>query len=143
MKVYRYMSLDEFTKLTSGIELHNNKKHNVENDTDSIGFCFLPEETTFVASNFGEDPVEVSFSPMSCYQFLYGIVSDDAILVEFEALQDFSVSKGTYADPIYQEWGNIIIIDELCTRSYSRDTCKPLRYCYAGEWQWYSLNLEN
>lgn len=45
MKLYRYMSINEFLKLMSGEELTNINKFSM-NRTDSEGFCFLGEETS-------------------------------------------------------------------------------------------------
>ena len=43
MKVYRYMSIDEFYNVTAGIPLESYGKF-LNCRTNSEGFCFLPEQ---------------------------------------------------------------------------------------------------
>lgn len=146
MKLYRYMSAQEFNDLCIGMDMVNENPHECC-ATNSIGFCFLGEHTK---EHYGDRV----FSPTDCYDFLSGIVSPD-VLVEFDAPDDaVSESYGTYADPDDYDCDlfNIarIGITEYCTTHYSRDTFRPLRYCipyhYRGAYPaeeaiWYNCNL--
>ena len=139
-KFYRYMSLAEMQKLTSGMELIHKGRFHAR--TDSEGFCFLSEKTK--ASSL-HDENEYVFSPEECYDFLGGIVSSD-VLVEFEANDDvsFTESYGIYADPMTDGWDDFIEATEYCIPSYSLDTLKPIRYAmFRGSWNtfdWYPWN---
>lgn len=143
-KVYRFMSLKELEKITSGMELTHVGRFNAR--TDSEGFCFLPEKVKFTFE--GEENV---WKPEWCISFLYGIVTNDA-LVEFE-ISDSTFEKmhagwGTYAVPdcLTDEWSATVTmcIDEFSVKKYSRDTFKPVKYAMVddvyGNATWYSFN---
>lgn len=109
MKVFRFMSMDEFNDFLCGMKLNNNKKH--ETNTDSIGFCFLNEE---------------EFDAKYAYSFLSGIVSDD-LCAEFETDEkNLNKSWGIYADP-YGSFFSSITVDEYCTKHYNNKDFKLLR----------------
>lgn len=141
MKLYRYMSIEEFNYVCLGLDMVNKNRHKYCR-TGSVGFCFLGEHTKEL---YGDRV----FSPDGCYRFLSGIVSRD-VLVEFDA-PDGAVSEsyGTYADPDDYNCdlfdGALISITEYCTTHYSRDTFRPMRYCipdpWAREFVWYNCNL--
>lgn len=109
MKVFRFMSMDEFNDFLCGMKLNNNKKH--EAHTNSIGFCFLNEE---------------EFDSEYAYDFLKGIVSDD-LCAEFETDENnLKKSWGIYADP-YGSFFSTITVDEYCTEQYNNKDFKLLR----------------
>lgn len=81
MKLYRYMSINEFLKLMSGEKLTNTNKFSM-NRTDSEGFCFLGEETAYQHGYDHDEGQILTYDALSCLKFLKGIVSDE-ILVEF------------------------------------------------------------
>lgn len=116
MKLYRYMSFKEFHKLSSGCDLVNDN-HFQKCRTESEGFCFLPARSN-------------GYDPISALYFLHGIVTDD-ILVEFEVDNSLvTESEGVYNNPMPSDpYDDTMTITEYCTRSYNRDTFKPLRYC--------------
>ena len=135
MKIYRYMSKNEFDLYSAGKEIIG-KEHN-GCKTTSVGVCFLPEIVRFVS---GEETYE--WNPEMCLDFLTGIVSKDEILVEFETDKEMTISKGTYADPIdICDWFATITIKELCTPSYSAKDCKALRYKVNGIWYEYEKEV--
>lgn len=142
-KFYRYMSNEEFQKLSSGMELTNENMHKTAR-TASEGFCFLPEVVKF-NSYFEDEVVSTTFNPVQCYRFLSGIVTND-VLVEFENVsEDLQESFGIYADPINCDYYATIDIVEYCAKSYSRDTMRPTRYAIVGEYyhqgvDWYTFN---
>lgn len=135
MKAYRYMSMKEFTKMSSGCSMTNLSTFN-NCRTNSVGFCFLPEEVLCIRF---ED--SYTMSPEEALAFLRGIVSDD-VLVEFEAPEEcFQKSEGIYADP-FGDYYDRILVEELCASEYDRDKFVPLRYamvCYDGV-TWYTFN---
>lgn len=94
MKLYRFMSCEEFEKLLSGEVLVNNTDHSEENDTDSVGFCFLPETISI------KFPLEMTFEGWKMGGVLGGIVSDD-ILVAFETKAKLHKGYGGYAAPTF------------------------------------------
>lgn len=109
MKIFRFMSMDEFNDFLCGMKLNNNEKH--EAHTNSIGFCFLNEE---------------DYDAEYAYSFLLGIVSDD-LCAEFETDEkNLNKSWGIYADP-YGSFFDSITIDEYCTEQYSNKDFKLLR----------------
>lgn len=77
MKLFRFMSKEEFRKLVNGEELENNKVH--EGKTNSIGFCFMKEDICNI--------------PEYAYNYLSGIVSKD-ICVKFETEIDLKKGYG-------------------------------------------------
>lgn len=147
MKLYRYMSKEEFQKMSSGMPMVPRRGHFAAR-TVSKGFCFLGEKTTFEASRWDEDCnfdgyETVIFTPEKCLAFLNGIVDAD-ILVEFEAEEtEIAKSWGTYSNPIDQE--DTMDIIEYCTPTYDRDRFVPLRYAIPhdacpNQFNWYPFN---
>lgn len=83
MKVYRYMSLVEMSKLSAGIEIIGKRYFDCR--TESAGICFLGENTEINSWDEWEHKYTTAhFDPIQCSCFLNGIVSRDGILVEFE-----------------------------------------------------------
>lgn len=144
MKVYRYMSMKEFEKMSAGCVLEN---MNTFKDcrTESEGFCFLPQITKFEVCDEWEGEVfTFEYTPEQCIQFLTGIVTND-VLVEFEVDKTLiNASYGVYADPTYISGDDgIIEILEYCTKTYSRDDFIPCRYAFIidnNNVTWYNFN---
>lgn len=135
---YRFMSLNEFSKLTAGCILESDNKFKTFR-TDSEGFCFLAEKTEIDGLNGC-----YFFDPLSCLEFLSGIVSKD-ILVKFETKLELTESCGVYADPTTDEWGDTIDIKEYCISKYDIETMKPVAYTMdTDRWiknkKWYLCN---
>ena len=126
MKLYRFMSMAEFSKLTAGVPLVSHNSH-AGKRTSSHGFCFMAAESRDEAFwNYG---------------FLDGIVSKD-VLVEFEAdLSLLMESVGTYADPNSDDWFATIDKIEYCTDAYDRDVLRPTAYGIFDylSCEWYEL----
>ena len=130
------MSMREFTKMNSGCPMTNLSTFGCCR-TSSKGFCFLPEEVVCI-EKFGDRYVT---KPEKAWEFLSGIVSDD-ILVEFEAPEEcLQKTNGIYADPL-GDYYDRILVEELCTSEYDRDTFIPLRYAMVryGNATWYAYN---
>lgn len=71
MKLYRYMSINEFLKLMSGEELTNINKFSM-NRTDSEGFCFLGEETAYQHGYDHEEGQILTYDALIAYSSLRG-----------------------------------------------------------------------
>ena len=119
MKIFRFMSKEEFDKLLAGETLVNNKNHKA--NTNSIGFCFMKDD------------------PEYCYEFLSGIVSDEVCVV-FETKKELNKSFGIYADPSGSFFDNIAK-DEYCTEEYSLEDFKIVKMCIPRKFKWYK-NIE-
>lgn len=128
MKLYRYMSINEFLKLMSGEKLTNTNKFSM-NRTDSEGFCFLGEETAYQHGYDHDEGQILTYDALSCLQFLKGIVSDE-ILVEFNpsesAIKKLHEGTGIYSDP-QGDYGDLICITEYSTTEYDKDAFNPNR----------------
>lgn len=131
MKVFRFMSREEFEKYRNGITLKNDKKH--EQKTNSIGFCFLNID---------------DYTPEEAMHFLSGIVSFNICAV-FETEEKLQKTYGVYAKPI-KPTGNpmedIINLlygfnekftaDEYCTTQYDNKKMKLVKYSENIWQQW-------
>lgn len=121
MKIFRFMSKNEFDKLIQGEILKNNKIH--QGNTNSIGFCFMKVEDN---------------TPEFAYEFLSGIVSDDVCVV-FETNKKLTKSYGIYANP-YGNFFSTITEDEYCIKEYNLKDFKIIKMAipkYDEEkWKW-------
>lgn len=149
MKLYRYMSLEEFSKLTSGCMLTNTTKWGGECRSTSEGFCFLPESAKTDWEGRSANPVEA-------ISFLSGVVSTACfntsswyyLLVEMECTtpEVLTEGEGIYAVPF--RWGaaydDRMGVQEFSCTSYSRDTFIPTRYALIENEKtatWYDTNV--
>ncbi len=129
MKVFRFMSYEEFKKYKEGQVLENNTKHSGK--TNSVGFCFLDA-----------DEIDIK----QALHFLSGIASFDICAV-FETNKKLNKTYGEYAKPIkdYDKQNplkfycdlimlsqdipeNRIKINEYCTKKYSKADFKLIKY---------------
>lgn len=129
MKVFRFMSYEEFKKYKEGQVLENNTKH--IGKTNSVGFCFLDA-----------DEIDIK----QALHFLSGIASFDICAV-FETNKKLNKTCGEYAKPIkdYDKQNplkfyydlimlsqdiseNRIKINEYCTKKYSKADFKLIKY---------------
>lgn len=117
MKVFRFMSNEEFEKYMNGENLYNNTKH--KSKTNSIGFCFLDLN---------------DFSPEFAWRFLKGAILPDICAV-FEVDKSLLRKKyGIYSDPnktLYELINFIpkmIKISEYCTGKYNKKTFRLIKY---------------
>ena len=152
MKLFRYMSIREFSMMSSGCDIVG--KSDFSNcRTNSAGICFLGEETRFTShievyrektDSFETEEVRSCYSPINCLAFLSGIVSED-VLVEFEVENPDGLreSFGVYADPVNGDYDAVICITEYCIDSYNRDVFVPTRYAMVSDYRsavWYDFN---
>jgi len=121
MKIFRYMSKDEFDKLINGETLINNTIH--KGHTNSVGFCFMKVEDN---------------EPRYAYEFLSGAVDDDVCVV-FETKKKLNKSYGVYANP-YGSFFDTITENEYCTKEYSLEDFKIVEIAIPDfrkeEWKW-------
>ena len=143
MKLYRYMSEKEFSKLTAGVEMTNNC-HHFNCSTGSDGFCFLPDVQEVTAYDFYGDAYPVQIYAEEAHNFLFGLTTLD-VLVEFETTNENVVNEswGRYANPFTDDYDDYIYITEYCCNKYSRENLIPKRYAMVDFWgpsEWYSVN---
>ena len=129
MKVFRFMSYEEFKKYKEGQVLENNTKH--VGKTNSMGFCFL-----------NVDEIDVK----QALHFLSGIASFEICAV-FETKKKLNKTYGEYAKPIkdfdkqnpLQFYHDLIMlsqdipenrmrINEYCTKKYSKADFRLIKY---------------
>lgn len=82
MKVFRFMSKNEFDKFNSGKTLYNTKNHKLNSKTNSIGFCFLNLD---------------DFEPEEAMHFLSGIVSFEVCAIFDVDEKYLTQTHGIYA----------------------------------------------
>ena len=126
MKVFRFMSSDEFQKYQNGEKLENNTIHAAK--TTAHGFCFLDLE---------------EFDPEYSYHFLSGIVGTGVCAV-FETKKKLKKATGTYAEVIpfeefikmstLEQFENMfnpksIKVNEYCTNKYDKASFHLVKYC--------------
>lgn len=131
MKIFRFMSNEEFLKYRCSNKLKNNKVH--KGKTNSIGFCFLNAD---------------DFTPEEAMHFLSGNVSFDVCAV-FETNTELNKTYGVYASPIkptgsfledmfnlYNGWNDSFTATEYCCQSYSNKDFKLIKYSRNIWQQW-------
>ena len=131
MKFYRFMSMKEFNKMSSGVDIVGKKSFKAR--TTSTAVCFLSEHTLCK-----DDEHKATINVEKAYDFLYGIVSDD-IVVEFEARQEMTESYGVYTSIFGPD---TMVMTEYCTPSYNRNNMIPVRYGMIDDWrfEWHLFN---
>lgn len=125
MKFYRYMSLEEFVKMSMGKNMQANYHQQfTHNNTDSKGFCFLA--STIVGKSTRDNNKTYKFSAEESLKFLSGIVCDE-ILVEFE---ENDIVDGNWGYGIYNSFydPDDMKINEYSLMEYNKSVLKPLRY---------------
>ena len=130
MKVFRFMSRNEFNKYINGETLVNNKDHNKDghNKTASVGFCFFPY---------------AQFKPEEMLHSLTGIVSFDVCCIFETDKKNIKRSYGRYSKAKNKDSFERItfIAKEFCTTQYSKETFTLLKVAIPDwfdwdEWNW-------
>ena len=120
LKVFRFMSQEEFDKYLAGEKLINTTDHRKKFAfTGSKGFCF------FEYMDWDDDGVD-GITPEYAYEFLSGIVTEDVVAV-FETDKQLTESYGRYADP-YGAFFDTIRMDEYCTTEYDNKSFHLIKY---------------
>lgn len=142
MKLFRFMSNEEFQKYRSGKVLKSKKDHHKisKRRTNSKGFCFF---------NIND------YTPEEAIHFLSGIVSFDICAV-FETNKELRKTYGVYAKPItsdgdmlsmfiklYSGWEESFTADEYCITEYDKKSFKLLKYSKDIWNQWNPAEIQN
>ena len=129
-KLYRYMSVFEFIKMSQGLKIQSLLDHSNTNRTSSKGICFFGDKS--FDDKFGSPHIPEDF-----IWFISGIVSND-VLVEFETTNQAVVNEslGIYSDGEHIEYW----MDD-----YDNKVLVPLRYKMArghdiDELEWKKYN---
>ena len=126
MKVLRFMSKEEATKLFFGERLVNNTDHSKSNNSMSKGFCFW-----------------IGDNPKDAFMYLGGIVSQDICVVFDIDVKDCMYSFGIYADIYSDDFFATTKKKEICVSAYSVSNFKPLcaylPICEGLDWEKFSF----
>ena len=122
MKVFRFMSQEEFDKYLAGEKLVNTTDHRGNfSFSSSIGFCFF-EYSDWTDTASSSDGI----TPEYAYEFLSGVATMDVVAV-FETDVQLNKSHGRYADP-YGSFFDTIWMDEYCTTEYDNKSFHLIKY---------------
>ena len=111
MKVFRFMSKEEFEKFNNGEILYNDTKHIAK--TASIGFCFFNLK---------------DYKPHEAVHFLSGLVSFDICAVFEVNKNKLEESWGIYHKPIEPALTGNLFLDIL-NSLYSNEKFTATEYC--------------
>lgn len=141
MKIFRFMSIDEFRNYQLGKTLINTTNHNLAKNsrTNSIGFCFFNLE---------------DFKPETAFHFLTGIVNPQICAI-FETKKRLKQTYRRYSNLYYNKktlkvfanyddmimYESSFIAVEYSTTKYSKENFKLLKYTIPdwfnkNEWIW-------
>lgn len=133
MKLFRFMSKEEFNKYMNGETLINTKDHHKEDNqkTNSVGFCFF---------NYAH------YKPEEMLHSLTGIVNFDICCIFETERKNVRRTRGRYSKPVERNSINrtTIIAHEYCTTEYSKDSFKLKKYAIPDwsnweNWKWREL----
>lgn len=129
MKLFRFMSNEEFKKYCKGEKMLNTTNHNKDNckKTNSIGFCFF---------NFAE------YKPEEMLHSVFGIVSCNVCCIFETDRKNVRRTYGRYSQAINKDSleRKTIIAHEFCTTEYDKDTFKLLKYAIPDWFNWDKWN---
>lgn len=125
MKLFRFMSYEEFKKYCKGAKMLNTTNHNKDNckKTNSIGFCFF---------NYAE------YKPEEMLHSVFGIVSCNICCIFETDRKNVRRTYGRYSQAINKDSlsRRTIIAHEYCTTEYDKDTFKLLKYAIPDWFNW-------
>lgn len=133
MKLFRFMSFEEFKKFDDGEELINNTDHNKDNNnkTNSIGFCFF---------NYAH------YKPEEMLHSVFGVVTCNICCIFETDRENVRRTYGRYSQAIDKNTldRRIIIAHEYCTTKYSKENFKLLQWAIPewsnwDNWEWQQL----
>ena len=132
MKLFRFMSNEEFKKYCKGEKMLNTTNHNKDNynKTSSIGFCFF---------NFAE------YKPEEMLHSVFGIVSCNICCIFETDRKNVRRTYGRYSQAINKDSSQrrIIIAHEYCTTKYSKDNFRLLDWAIPDWFNWDKWNWIN
>ena len=125
MKLFRFMSIQEFNKYLNNEELKNTTNHNIDNNkkTNSIGFCFF---------NYAQ------YKPEEMLHSIFGIANISICAIFETDRKNVIRTYGRYSQPISKEsrQRRTIIAHEYCTTEYSKEKFKLLKYAVPDYFNW-------
>lgn len=132
MKVYRYMSNNEFNMLTAGCIISGAKSICNSCKTTSNGVCFIADNT---------DVDGVDFDALKCYDFLSGIVSNEVLVCMDIPEYKLNIGYGVYAHP-FGGFFDTVTIKEYYIDEYSINDATIIAYNvdfdnYTNRNKWY------
>ena len=129
MKLFRFMSKEEFRKYINGEILINTKDHSKEghNKTISKGFCFF---------NYAQ------YKPEEMLHSVVGIVNLDICCIFETEGKNVKRSYGRYSKAKKKDGIERISIfaKEFCTTEYSKNTFKLLQFAIPNYFNWDKWN---
>lgn len=124
MKLFRFMSQEEFKKYCEGAKMLNTTKHNKEGyKTSSVGFCFF---------NYAE------YKPEEMLHSVFGVVNC-SICAIFETTRDNVIkSKGRYSRAIERNsiHRETFLANEYCTKEYDKNTFRLIKWAIPDWFNW-------
>ena len=133
MKLFRFMSFDEFKKYCNEEELINNTNHNKDNNnkTNSIGFCFF---------NYAQ------YKPEEMLHSVFGVATCNICCIFETDRENVRRTYGRYSQAIDKNTldRRTIIAHEYCTTKYSKENFKLLQWAIPewsnwDNWEWQQL----
>lgn len=128
MKLYRFMSFEEFRKYYFNIELNNTINHNRDRKqkTNSIGFCFFRL---------------LDCKPEKMFHSVTGIVDTDICAIFETDRQNVRKGMGRYCQEIENTfYRKIIYMNEYSTTRYDKNTFKLDSFAIpiwnSEKWDW-------
>ena len=133
MKLFRFMSFEEFKKIDDGEELINNTDHSKDNNnkTNSIGFCFF---------NYAQH------KPEEMLHSVFGVATCNICCIFETDRKNVRRTYGRYSQAIDKNTldRRTIIAHEYCTTKYSKENFKLLQWAIPewsnwDNWEWQQL----
>lgn len=133
MKLFRFMSFEEFKKFDDGEELINNTDHSKDNNnkTNSIGFCFF---------NYAQH------KPEEMLHSVFGVATCNICCIFETDRKNVRRTYGRYSQAIDKNTldRRTIIAHEYCTTKYSKENFKLLQWAIPewsnwDNWEWQQL----
>ena len=138
MKLFRFMSKNEFDKYLAGETLVNTTDHRHKH-SNSVGFCFF-EYLDLNDKNNSLDGI----TPTYAIEFIYGVATTEIVAV-FETDKELTKSSGMYADP-HGGWFDTMWMDEYCTEEYDNQSFCLIKYGtieeYSDDINWIDASKE-
>lgn len=142
MKVFRFMSIDEFRKYMLGYTLINNTNHHLKynNKTNSVGFCFFnlddfkPEEVLHCLTGIVRCQICVIFEVENSK-----LIKSWGRYRKFSSIMDNGINVFRNYDELIKSMS--FIATEYCTKEYEKNTFKLIKYAIPDwyntkKWEW-------
>lgn len=125
MKLFRFMSIEEYNKYCNNEELKNTTDHSTDrnNKTNSIGFCFF---------NYAH------YKPEVILHSITGVATIDICVIFETDRKNVRRTYGRYSQAINKDslQRRTVIAHEYCTTEYNKDKFKLLKYAIPDWFNW-------